>query len=187
MKNNLKPILYSILIFTSISCKSRKTDIDLFSKIDNSSSFEIKNSSLSKEDLVYKAVIEYEILELGNSFVVVDKSKDDCSSENSETDIQFFENNKTNYWKKELFKGLNYLSGDVVYNYLQNDFKEYKKLRNKYGSNGWFELSSPCFSANDEYAIIKVDFGRSMSFSTTNHYLLKKTNRGYRIIKSLRK
>lgn len=169
MNKLLQLIIFTILICPFSSCKSSKVD----------------HTSLSKEELVYQAVINYEMRELGTTFLVVDKSKGNCTSENVDTNIHFKSNNMQVSWNKTLFKNLNYLNGDVVYNYLNTNPDKYKELRSKHGENGWLELSSPCFSANDEFALIKVDFGKNMAFNNSNHYLLKKTNKAYKITKTI--
>ncbi len=141
---------------------------------------------ITKEDLVFKAVINYEMKELGGDFVVIDKSKEKCNTSNDIADIEFIPNDNDIYWNKSLFNNLTYLSGDIVYHYIQNNIEEYKKLRNSRGQKGWIELSSPCFSSNNEYALIKIDFGRTMSFNNSNFYLLRKNSNGYKIIRTLK-
>lgn len=174
------------LLVVVISCRSsQETFLYTNKSIDTIS---INRNAVKKEselNLLFRSIIDAEIKELGRRFAVVDRTVGPTSLEIDGFENDTPENGENIIWNRESFSQINYISGEKVIDYKRNDRKEYFKLINRYGRNGWIELHVPKFSKDRKMVLIEFNYYRGRNINKDYYYILEKQEKYYKMVKVL--
>ncbi|MCF8255612.1 MAG: hypothetical protein K9H61_09210 [Bacteroidia bacterium] len=141
----------------------------------------LKSSKTPELDLVYYKVVMSEFEELGNSIGIVDKTIDTTSTKLNGITPNYYKSEKTIYWKKEIFPGIDYINGDSLEFSIKRNTEKYWTLRDKFKS-GWIELTSPYFTNDRKIVLIEVRFFHGKANGVHSYYMLEWTGKEYEII-----